>query len=98
MKLINPLSHPHAGKAAILIAIAIALGITLHEIFFLVALLIGVLVDRGAVGVGRRRDVVERVRERQVDRVVRVVVAGESRDRGDGCRCTDRRRTNRRPA
>ena len=40
MKLINPLNHPHAGKAAILFAIAIALGITLHEIFFLVALII----------------------------------------------------------
>lgn len=40
MRLINPLSQPHSGKAAILIAIAIALGITLHEIFFFVALLI----------------------------------------------------------
>lgn len=40
MKLINPLDHPHAGKAAILIAVAIALGITLHEIFFLIALAI----------------------------------------------------------
>lgn len=40
MKLINPLNHPHAGKAAILFAIAVALGITLHEVFFLVALLI----------------------------------------------------------
>lgn len=40
MKLINPLDHPHLGKAAILIAIAVALGITVHEIFFLVALLI----------------------------------------------------------
>ena len=40
MKLINPLDHPHSGKAAILIAIFIALGITVHQIFFLVALLI----------------------------------------------------------
>ena len=40
MKLINPLNHPHAGKAAILFAIAIALGITLHEVFFVVALII----------------------------------------------------------
>ena len=40
MKLINPLNHPHSGKAAILFAIAIALGITLHEVFFLVALII----------------------------------------------------------
>ena len=40
MKLINPVNHPHAGKAAILIAIAIALAITVHEVFFLVALLI----------------------------------------------------------
>ena len=40
MKLINPLDHAHSGKAAILIAITIALGITVHEIFFLVALLI----------------------------------------------------------
>jgi hypothetical protein len=36
----NPLEHPHAGKAAILVAIAIALAITVHEIFFLAALLI----------------------------------------------------------
>jgi hypothetical protein len=43
MKVINPLDHPHSGKAAILIAIAIALGITVNEIFFLVALLIAVL-------------------------------------------------------
>lgn len=40
MKLINPLNHPHSGKAAILIAIAIALGITVHEVFFLVAVFI----------------------------------------------------------
>lgn len=40
MKLINPLNHPHSGKAAILIAIAIVLGITVHEVFFLMALLI----------------------------------------------------------
>lgn len=40
MKIINPLNHPHSGKAAILFAIAIALGITLHEVFFLLALLI----------------------------------------------------------
>jgi hypothetical protein len=40
MKIINPLNHPHAGKAAILIAIAIALAITVHEVFFVVALLI----------------------------------------------------------
>ncbi|HEU0274063.1 MAG TPA: hypothetical protein VFQ83_06010 [Candidatus Udaeobacter sp.] len=40
MKVINPLDHPHAGKAAILIAIAIVLAITIHEVFFLVALLI----------------------------------------------------------
>ena len=40
MKVINPLNHPHAGKAAILIAIAIVLAITVHEVFFLVALLI----------------------------------------------------------
>jgi hypothetical protein len=43
MKLINPLDHPHSGKAAILIAIAIALGITVHEIFFFVALLIATI-------------------------------------------------------
>ena len=50
MKLINPLNHPHAGKAAILFAIAIALGITLHEIFFLVALIIaaGACIEWGA--------------------------------------------------
>jgi len=40
MKIINPVNHPHAGKAAILIAIAIVLAITVHEVFFLVALLI----------------------------------------------------------
>lgn len=40
MKLINPLNHPHAGKAAILFAIAMALGITLHEVFFVIALII----------------------------------------------------------
>lgn len=40
MKIINPVNHPHAGKAAILIAIALVLAITVHEIFFLVALLI----------------------------------------------------------
>jgi hypothetical protein len=40
MKLINPLNHPHSGKAAILIAIALVLGITVHEVFFLIALLI----------------------------------------------------------
>ena len=43
MKLINPLNHEHAGKAAILFAIAIALGITVHEIFFFVALLIAAI-------------------------------------------------------
>jgi hypothetical protein len=43
MKLINPLNHPHSGKAAFLIAIAIALGITVHEIFFLIALLIAAI-------------------------------------------------------
>ena len=40
MKIINPLNHPHAGKAAIFIAIALVLAITVHEVFFLVALLI----------------------------------------------------------
>ena len=35
MKLISPLDHPHSGKAAILIGIAIVLGITVHEVFFL---------------------------------------------------------------
>ena len=40
MKIINPLNHPHAGKAAILIAIALALAITVHEVFLLAALLI----------------------------------------------------------
>ncbi len=40
MKLISPLDHPHSGKAAILIGIAIVLGITVHEVFFLIALLI----------------------------------------------------------
>ena len=40
MKIINPVNHPHAGKAAILIAIAIMLALTVHEVFFLVALLI----------------------------------------------------------
>ena len=44
MKLINPLDHPHSGKAAILGGIAIALGITVHEIFFLVALLVLLIV------------------------------------------------------
>lgn len=39
MKLINPFDHPHSGKDAIVIAIAIALGIMVHEIFFLVAFL-----------------------------------------------------------
>ena len=43
MKVINPLSHPHSGKAAILFAVALALGITIHEAFFLVALLIAVI-------------------------------------------------------
>jgi CRP/FNR family cyclic AMP-dependent transcriptional regulator len=43
MKLINPLNHPHSGKAAILIAIAIVLGITIHEVFFLIALLIAAI-------------------------------------------------------
>ena len=43
MKLINPLNHPHSGKAAILIAIAIVLGITVHEVFFLIALLIAAI-------------------------------------------------------
>ena len=43
MKLINPLDHPHSGKAAILIAIAIALAITVHEVFFLIALLIAAI-------------------------------------------------------
>jgi hypothetical protein len=40
MKIINPVNHPHAGKAAILIAIAIVLAMIVHEVFFLVALLI----------------------------------------------------------
>ena len=40
MKIINPLNHSHAGKAAILIAIALALAITVHEIFLLAALFI----------------------------------------------------------
>ena len=44
MKLINPLDHPHSGKAAILIAIALGLGITVHEVFFLIALLIAAIV------------------------------------------------------
>ena len=43
MKLINPLDHPHSGKAAILIAIALVLAITVHEVFFLLALLIAVI-------------------------------------------------------
>jgi hypothetical protein len=43
MKLINPLDHPHSGKAAILIAIALVLGITVHEVFFLIALLIAAI-------------------------------------------------------
>ncbi len=43
MKLINPLNHPHSGKAAILIAIALVLGITVHEVFFLIALLIAAI-------------------------------------------------------
>ena len=43
MKLINPLDHPHSGKAAILIAIALVLGITVHELFFLIALLIAAI-------------------------------------------------------
>ena len=43
MKLINPLNHPHSGKAVILIAIAIVLGITVHEVFFLIALLIAAI-------------------------------------------------------
>ena len=40
MKIINPLNHPHAGKAAILIAIVLGLAITVHEVFLLAALLI----------------------------------------------------------
>jgi len=43
MKLINPLDHPHSGKAAILIAIFLALGITIHEFLFLVALMIAAI-------------------------------------------------------
>ena len=43
MKIINPLNHAHAGKAAILIAIALALAVTVHEIFFLAALLIAAI-------------------------------------------------------
>jgi CRP/FNR family cyclic AMP-dependent transcriptional regulator len=43
MKLINPLNHPHSGKAAILIAIALVLGITVHQVFFLIALLIAAI-------------------------------------------------------
>ena len=43
MKLISPLDHPHSGKAAILIAIALVLGITVHEVFFLIALLIAAI-------------------------------------------------------
>lgn len=43
MKLFNPLNHPHSGKACILIAIAIVLGIIVHEVFFLVALLIAAI-------------------------------------------------------
>ncbi len=43
MKLINPLDHPHSGKAAILIAIALVLGITVHEVFFLLALLVAAI-------------------------------------------------------
>ena len=43
MKLISPLDHPHSGKAAILIAIALVLGITVHEVFFLIALLIAAM-------------------------------------------------------
>lgn len=43
MKLINPLDHPHSGKAAVLFAIALALGIMVHEMFFLVAALIAVI-------------------------------------------------------
>ena len=43
MKLISPLDHPHSGKAAILIAIALVLGITVHEEFFLIALLIAAM-------------------------------------------------------
>ena len=43
MKIINPFNHPHAGKAAILIAIAIVLAITVHEVFLLAALLIGAI-------------------------------------------------------
>lgn len=38
MKLINPLDHPHSAKAATLIAIALALGMLVHELFYLVAL------------------------------------------------------------
>jgi hypothetical protein len=43
MKLINPLNHQHAGKAAILIAVAIAFGITVHEVFFIAALIIAII-------------------------------------------------------
>ena len=43
MKLTNPLDHPHSGKAAILIAIFLALGITIHEFFFVVALMIAAI-------------------------------------------------------
>ena len=43
MKIINPCNHPHAGKAAILIAITLALAITVHEVFLLAALLIAAI-------------------------------------------------------
>jgi hypothetical protein len=43
MKLINPLNHPHSGKAAVLISIALVLGIMVHEVFFLVAMLIAII-------------------------------------------------------
>ena len=67
MKLINPLDHPHSGKAAILIAIALGLGITVHEVFFLIALLIAAIacIEWGAHEVHIIHELHERKTHRQ---------------------------------
>lgn len=71
MKIINPLNHPHAGKAAILIAIALALAITVHEIFLLAALLIAAVacIEWGAHEVHVIHELHERKRHGETPRL-----------------------------
>ena len=71
MKIINPLNHPHAGKAAILIAIALALAITVHEVFLLAALVIAVVacIEWGAHEVHVIHELHEHRRHGQTPRV-----------------------------